>query len=152
MTLWAAVVAERLGYSRAEALTLGRAVAGMNAQSKALRVGLREPGPSSRKGGAAGEPPKRAAVRTGHVELLGRSVPVVHTPDGVRAVSKDKPDSPEAVEKYLAGKFGDALAAARKAMAGLAAAYPQDELATNAYALYEQFRPRIPAGRTGWGA
>ena len=30
-TLWAAVVAERLGFRRDEALTLGRAVAGLNA-------------------------------------------------------------------------------------------------------------------------
>jgi hypothetical protein len=33
LTLWAAVVAERLGYERDEALTLGKAVAGLNAQS-----------------------------------------------------------------------------------------------------------------------
>ena len=31
LTLWAAVVAERLGFRRDEALTLGRAVAGLNA-------------------------------------------------------------------------------------------------------------------------
>ena len=43
MTLWASVVAERLGHARDEALTLGRAVAGMNAQSKAVHIGLREP-------------------------------------------------------------------------------------------------------------
>jgi hypothetical protein len=34
LTLWAAVVAERLGFERYEALTLGRAVAGLNAYSK----------------------------------------------------------------------------------------------------------------------
>jgi hypothetical protein len=34
LTLWAAVVAERLGYDREASLTLGRAVAGLNAQSK----------------------------------------------------------------------------------------------------------------------
>jgi len=149
MTLWAAVVAERLGYSRAEALTLGRAVAGMNAQAKAIRVGLREPGPRAKKF----EPPKpTGAKKAGHVELLGREVPVARTPDGVRAVSKSRPDSPEAVEKYLMAKFGDALAAARTAMTALAAAYPKAELAAIAYALYEQFRPRIPAGKVGWGA
>jgi hypothetical protein len=31
LTLWAAVVAERLGFTWEEALTLGRAVAGLNA-------------------------------------------------------------------------------------------------------------------------
>jgi len=34
LTLWAAVVAERLGYDKNEALTFGKAVAGPNAQSK----------------------------------------------------------------------------------------------------------------------
>jgi len=33
LTLWATVVAERLGFDRDEALTLGRAVAGLNAYS-----------------------------------------------------------------------------------------------------------------------
>ncbi len=32
-TLWAAIVAERLGFDKNEALTLGRAVAGLNAYS-----------------------------------------------------------------------------------------------------------------------
>jgi hypothetical protein len=34
LTLWAAVVAVRPGFGRDEALTLGRAVAGLNAYSK----------------------------------------------------------------------------------------------------------------------
>jgi hypothetical protein len=33
LTLWATVVAERLGYDHEAALTLGKAVAGLNAQS-----------------------------------------------------------------------------------------------------------------------
>jgi len=44
MTLWAAVVAERLGFDRDEALTLAKAVAGLNAQAKGLRLGIFEPG------------------------------------------------------------------------------------------------------------
>ncbi|HKL63094.1 MAG TPA: hypothetical protein VJ883_06985, partial [Woeseiaceae bacterium] len=43
LTLWAAVVAERLGFARDEALTLGRAVAGLNAYSKGRSLGLFEP-------------------------------------------------------------------------------------------------------------
>jgi hypothetical protein len=43
LTLWAAVVAERLGFRRDEALTLGRAVAGLNAYSKGVSVGLFQP-------------------------------------------------------------------------------------------------------------
>ena len=68
-------------------------------------------------------------------------------------MSKDgKADSPEAVEKYLAGKFGAALEDARAAMQKLAAAHAKDDLAAKAYALYEKFRPAVPPGTTGWGA
>ena len=38
LTLWAAIVAERLGHDSHEALTLGKAVAGLNAQSKGRRL------------------------------------------------------------------------------------------------------------------
>jgi hypothetical protein len=38
LTLWAAVVAERLGFDHDTALTLGRAAAGLNAYSKASRM------------------------------------------------------------------------------------------------------------------
>ena len=48
LTLWAAVVAQRLGYSEAEALTLGKALAGLNAQSKGRRLGIYAPRPSLR--------------------------------------------------------------------------------------------------------
>jgi hypothetical protein len=87
------------------------------------------------------------------VELLGRSVPVVRTREGLRAAAKgDAPDKPESVQRYLEGKFGDSLAAARQAMAELAAAYKPAELADAAFALYEEFRPEVPRGATGWGA
>ena len=146
LTLWAAVVAERLGHSRDEALTLGRAVAGMNAQAKAVHLGLREATPPGEKGR------RRAAAGPQSVELLGRAVPVVRTPRGLRAAKDGKPESAEAVERYLAGKFGDSLAEVRSAMTALAARFTPAELAESAYALYEKFRPEIPAGTRGWGA
>jgi hypothetical protein len=42
LTMWAAVVARRLGFDEDEALTLGKAVAGLDAQAKGRR--LREEG------------------------------------------------------------------------------------------------------------
>ena len=45
LTLWAAVVAEVLGFEYDEALTLGRAVAGLNAYSKGGSLGLFQPTP-----------------------------------------------------------------------------------------------------------
>ena len=43
LTLWASVVAQRLGFAEDEARTLGRAVAGLNAYSKGRRLGLFKP-------------------------------------------------------------------------------------------------------------
>jgi hypothetical protein len=144
LTLWAALVAERLGFDRAEALTLGRAVAGLNAYAKGVRLGLCEPTPAVLREARAG-----TAI---HVNLLGRAVPAMHTKDGIRALEKEKPCKPESVERYLQGKFGDALDAARAAMTALAKALPPARLAAEAFHLYEQFRPEIPAGAQGWGA
>ena len=45
LTLWAAVVAEVLRFEHDEALTLGRAVAGLNAHSKGVSLGLFQPTP-----------------------------------------------------------------------------------------------------------
>src|ERR1043166_6331456 len=45
LTLWAAVVAERLGFDRDEALSFGKAVAGLTAQSKGRRLGIYKPVP-----------------------------------------------------------------------------------------------------------
>jgi hypothetical protein len=149
LTLWAAVVAERLGHPRATALTLGKAVAGLNAQSKGRRLGIYE---EAAKGEAAQPGARKRAAAPERVALLGRGVPVAMTPAGLRAVEKDRPVEPAAVERYLEQKFGDALADARTAMSALAASYPRAALAEAAYGLYEQFRPAIPAGVRGWGA
>ena len=46
LTLWAAVVAERLGFDRKEAFSLGKAVAGLTAQSKGRRLGIFTPIPA----------------------------------------------------------------------------------------------------------
>ncbi len=43
LTLWGAVVAEALGFEHDEALTLGRAVAGLNAYLKGFSLGLFKP-------------------------------------------------------------------------------------------------------------
>ena len=146
LTLWAAVVAERLSFDRDAALTLGRAVAGLNAYSKGVSLGLFEP--SSKK---VDEHLKKAG-QTLKVDLLHRAVPVVRTPDGLRALSKDRPISSGSVERYLQGKFGENLDRVRITIEKLARSLPPDEIAVRAYHLYEEFRPEIPAGVRGWGA
>jgi hypothetical protein len=147
LTLWATVVAGRLGFDKDEALTLGRAVAGLNAYSKGRRLGLFKPEEEKPKKAREKEP--GVAFR---VELLGRAVPAQNTEGGIRAAQRGKPIHPESVERYLEGKLGDDLKAVRSAMERLAKAYRPKELAGKAYSLYEEFRPAIPEGKKGWGA
>lgn len=148
LTLWAAVVAERLGFDRATALTLGQAVAGLSAYAKGVSLGIIEPKPAlvHERGERLVEGERL------HVDLLGRAVPVVRTPEGLRAVNKSKPDDPAQIERYLASKFQDRLEEARAAMAELAGAFTPDELQRRGFRLYECFRPSVPAGERGWGA
>lgn len=149
LTLWATVVAERMGYDPEAALTLGKQLAGLNAQSKGQRLGIYEPPSEEERVERARQ---RPPGETFTVELLGRAVPAVNTSQGLRAVDKDKPVDPQSVRRYLEKKFGDALPAARQAMQQLAASFAPEELARKAYALYEDFRPEIPEGKKGWGA
>jgi hypothetical protein len=74
LTLWATIVAERLGYDHKSALTLGKAVAGLNAQSKGKRLGIfskpeEKPIKAKRK--------ERQLTENAMVTLLGRPVPIV---------------------------------------------------------------------------
>ena len=147
LTLWAAVVAERLGFAHDEALTLGRAVAGLNAYSKGKALGIFKPAPERVRGDR-----QRRPARAQRVELLHRVVEVVRTPEGLRAVSKGAPVNPATVMAYLQSKFGDALSPVREAMTELARTYAADELAQRAYSLYEEFRPQVQSGESGWGA
>ena len=147
LTLWAAVVAERLGFDREEALSLGKAPAGLNAQSKGRRLGIFKPTPKELK-----KVRERERGEELWVELLGRALPAVNTAQGVRAVVKSKPIEPQGIAGYLKSKFGEALLEVRTAMMELADTLDRDELAQRGFSLYEQFRPEIPKGVAGWGA
>ena len=148
LTLWAAVVAERLGYDRQAALSLGKCLAGLNAQAKGRSLGIY----GQPKAGEGGVPKKVGLGEEFWVDLCGRGLPAKNTPAGVRAVVGSDPVDPEKVEAYLAKSFGEDLPAAREAMTALAESFDATELATGAFGLYEQFRPQIPSGRRGWGA
>ena len=149
LTLWGAVVAERLGYDWDAALTLGKGVAGLNAQSKGRMLGIfgEAKGPEQH----GGQPKKVGLGEDFWVKVCSRAVPAKNTDSGVRAVIKDKPIDPAKVQTYLESKFGEDLAAVREAMTQLAAAFEPDDLADEAYGLYETFRPSISEGKRGWG-
>ena len=147
LTLWASTVAERLGFDQDEALSIGKAVAGLNAQSKGQRLGIYKPTPPEVK--------KARARKRGEeffVEICGRQVPAINTPAGVRAVNKNQPIESRSVERYLESKFGESFVPARSAMRDLAKAFRPEQLSKNAFSLYAEFRPVIPEGVRGWGA
>lgn len=147
LTLWAATVAERLGFNEDEALSLGKAVAGLTAQSKGQRLGIYKPVPQEVK--------EARAQKRGEeffIELCGRRVSAVNTTDGVRAMTKNKPIGAKGVERYLESKFGESLGTARAAMRDLAKSFRPEQLSKESFGLYEKFRPAIPEGVTGWGA
>jgi hypothetical protein len=147
LALWAAIVAERLGFDEDEALTLGKALAGLNAQAKGRRLGIFKPHEE--------KPHKAREKERGEefwIELCGRGIPARNTPNGIRAVHGAQVIEPESVRRYLEEKFGADLDAARSAMRWLAKRYQPKELAELAFPLYERFRPKIPEGVRGWGA
>lgn len=146
LTLWASVVAERLGHSRATALTLGKTIAGKVAYSKAQTIGRarkRKPETSST--------PKPAGEKTRLLAFMGRHCTMIETASGMMALSEGEPVSPGEVELYLDEKFGDKLEAVRLSMADLANSRSPAQLAREAVGLYRKFCPSIPAGSAGWG-
>lgn len=150
LTLWAAVVAERLGMPHDTAMTVGQAVAGLTAHAKGVRLGIYAP--SEERPHEPVPPMPKGATKVHDVALLGRRIHVADTASGQRAVAKGELVKPEAVEKYLKGKFGEALDSVRAEMEGLAARFSPKQLNDEGFHLYEQFRPEVPSDERGWGA
>ena len=145
LTLWAAVVAERLGHSADTAMSLASHVAGTAAQAKARRLGITE----------ASKHEDQAKGLTEHesVPLLGRQVPVTRDEHGqLLAASGDGPTPAAPARAYVAKAFGKRLDEARAAMEALAASFDPKELNRVGFRLYEHFRPEVPADARGWGA
>ncbi len=144
LTLWAAVVAERLGHAPATALSLASVVAGTAARAKARRLGLAE----DRSAGEGPARPRREVAR-----LLGRDIPLVHGENGTVLAERDGHPVPAGpVEAYLARAFGPRLDEVRATMDELAGSIAPEELNRIGFRLYEAFRPDVPADVSGWGA
>ncbi len=148
LTLWASVVARRLGFARDEALTLGRAVASLSNYGKDVSPLLVTP---TRKAIKERQRDLKAGKRV-QVDLLQRAVPIVRTRSGLRALDRDRPIAPDSVEQYLEIKFGDALKLVRNSMKRLARSMSAPEIAAQADELYAKFRPKVPKGVPGWDA
>jgi hypothetical protein len=152
LTLWGVIVAERLGYKHDEALTLGKALAGLNAQSKGQRLGIYSPSENELEKKRAEKSTQRKPGDSLLIEVVGRPIPALQTDHGIRATIKGEEIDPKSVERYLEKKFGESLPDVQAALEALAQTYPPQELEQQAYKLYEQFRPAIPEGTLGWGA
>src|ERR1700680_2947394 len=96
LTLWAAVVAQRLGFDEDEALSLGKVVAGLNAQAKGRRLGIFKP--HEEKPTKAREKERGARF---WIEVCGRPVPATNTEAGIRAVKGAQVIEPDGVRRYL---------------------------------------------------
>jgi hypothetical protein len=150
LTLWAAVVAERLGHPPDTALTLGRFVAGSSARAKARRLGISDEAQDAaeRNAQAVALKPKQQTVR-----LLGRDIPVLAAADGtLRAEDNGKPAAARSVQAYIARAFGDRLGEVRAAMETLVVSLTPEELNRVGFRLYERFRPDVAQGVEGWRA
>jgi hypothetical protein len=79
LTLWASMLAQPLGFDEDEALTLGKALAGLNAQTKGRTPGIFKPHEEKAKKARKKERGERFWI-----EVLGRSVLATNTDAGVR--------------------------------------------------------------------
>jgi hypothetical protein len=165
LTLWASVVAERLGHQRMTALTLAKAVAGATARLKVKVIGREQSVDGREEMGPALDldlPRRHRNPAMAHVVLLGKTIPLLTDANGqVRAALRTLPTrdggvadkyvaaDPAEIERYLLKTFGTHLADVRTAMEVLAACYDPIELNRIGFQLYEKFQPSGPYGREG---
>ena len=148
LTLWTVIVARRAGLSDNKALSVGRAVAGLTAQSKGRRLGLYKQSPASETERIRR---LREDLDTRSLEFMHCSIPIVRQGNQIRALSKAKPIQPDSVRRYLDSRFGEHLATFEARLTALAKALPVEELLAQAMDVYTKFRPIVPAGVDGWG-
>lgn len=124
LTLWASVVAERLGHPPDLALSLAKSVAGTAARAKARRLGIAEESDQAKdRHDAAPAPPQRTTL------LLGKQIRLSIDKDGVvLADAGGKPEPAGPVRAYISKAFGEHLAAVRGAMEDLASQFDPQEL------------------------
>lgn len=153
MILWAAKVAEALGYDWSEALSLASAAAGVMAHTKGSSLGIIS--------SALPALPAEAARDAAAPSLLGIAVPAVRTAHGWRGLSPLAKGGgyeqvhPLYVFRSLEKAFEGAFAHVHDAMGALAREVPSAELRASmnrlAFSLYADFRPHVSAGKQGWG-
>jgi hypothetical protein len=160
LTLWASIIAERLGHSRDTALTLGRAVAGPTARLKVRIVGReywnlpsfdqvqRRDEQSAQSVFLLGKTIRLLPDANGELRAAFRTLPMA----GLEVADEFLPANPAEVENYLVRTFGDHLTAVRAAMEELASRYDLADLNRIGIRLYEKFRPALAKSTKKWDA
>jgi len=148
MMAWACVVAECLGFSREEALSIASVYTEMNAISKGVSLGLYD------KKREADLKAAHAGEAQPYVDLLGRRVPLYRSASGAwRAFSTEDSSgggggAPGAAYSYITRALRQTAPAVLGAMRLLAKSYDDPmELNRTGFTLYAEFRPEV----TGWG-
>ncbi|KZW04218.1 hypothetical protein EXIGLDRAFT_716214 [Exidia glandulosa HHB12029] len=142
MNAWAMIVCERLGFQRAEALSIGAAYTEMNAISKGVSIGVFDP-----KKGKGVELAKTDSQP--FVDIMGRRISVMKTRnDTWRALVKGEPVDPAEPHGYIKRAFRQTLPHVLGAMRLLAQSFAPSELNDRGYGLYAEFRPST----VEWGA
>jgi len=148
LTLWASVVARRLGYDADEALTLERAVAGQTtaARGKRLRTLEERSAPDPRELRT-----RREVLGAETTHFTARTTSCLRTPQGLRALAETTPIDPNSVRRYIESKFMDAPPLAELRLAALAPSAPSEELEACAMDLAMRMCPAVAGGKSGVG-
>jgi len=134
MTAWATIVAERLGFRREEALSIGSVYTEMNASSKGISLGIFDESKNHDYEAGSTQP---------FVELMGRKIPVLEGEAGEwRGIIKGSPVEPKSPFGYIQRSFRQTMPWAMGAMRLLADSFDDSaELNKRGYDLYCKFRP-----------
>eukprot|EP00127_Corallochytrium_limacisporum_P005602 Clim_evm1s209 gene=Clim_evmTU1s209 len=166
MILWTACVCSMLDYKWDEALSIAQCVATQIAEAKAKMLGI------DRKVRGTGNKEQQrlkadqkqlhhfhiqGGTPTRVLNLMGREVLIFKSKGRWRAVQPGtlmEPTKPEQPHAYLMQTWGDRLYVFYKAMMDLLEVVPLQWMNEDntTYHLYQDFRPEIPKGATGWGA
>ncbi|KAH6915378.1 hypothetical protein BKA70DRAFT_1258806 [Coprinopsis sp. MPI-PUGE-AT-0042] len=131
MTAWSMVVAECLGFSREEALSIASVYTEMNAISRGINLGIYKA--DKEQGIKSGSQP--------YVELMGRR-PLYQTQEGRwRALSNGSPVPPINAFTYICRSFRQTTPFVIGALRLLAQSYTCSSLNQRGYSLYCDFRP-----------
>jgi hypothetical protein len=85
LTLWAAAIAERVGFDEEEASTIGKTVAGLTAQAKGRRLGIYHALPPEEVRRVHG---LREDMTEKEIPFMDRTIPCIMTHDGIRPLTR----------------------------------------------------------------